>query len=99
MADPNNIQVPINSVISSGSTPVPVIPANAKGGWITNPPGASESLFINPLLPGGVVAGGNNGTDFEILPGVTWLIVPFQNSITYANAVTSGHAFSAIYWV
>lgn len=99
MADIVNINPPTNAVVTTAGVAVPVIPAQAKGGWITNPPGASASLFINPLMAGGIAAGGNNGTDFELQPGATWLIVPLQNSITWANAPDNGHVFSAIFWL
>lgn len=96
--DPVNVQPPLHSVVTTGGTAVAVLPPGLLGGWITNPPSATESLFINPISPGGVTAGGDSGTTFELQPGVTWKAVPGQVTQTYVNAVTNGHAFSAIYW-
>jgi hypothetical protein len=94
-----NIVPPLAAVVTTGGTAVAAIPVGPLGGWITNPPGATESLFINPTRAGGIVAGGESGTTFELLPGQTWTVVPGQTTQTFVNAVTNGHAFSAIYWV
>jgi hypothetical protein len=98
MADPVNIQPGLTNEVSTGGTAVEVIPAHINGGWITNPVEATESLFVNPTKPGSTTAAGNNGTDFELIPGDTWEVIPGQNTPTYVNAVTNGHVFSVIYW-
>ena len=98
-----NPQPGLNSVVPTGGTAVPVVPANPQGGGlITNPVsnadqgiGAAEPLYVCPNGAAGVVA---NGTTFALAPGQTWTVIPGQITQTTVNAATSGHRFSAIWW-
>jgi hypothetical protein len=91
-----------NVAVASSDTPVPVIPANAAGGIITNPLsatdqgiGAAEPLYINPVTDPTLQG---NGTTFALAPGQSWEVIPGQTTVTKANAATAGHKFTAIYW-
>lgn len=90
-------QAGLNTIIAVGSKAVIVFPGAINGGFITNPPEATESLFVDAVTPSGagVTAGGST---FEIEPGASWTAIPGQTTPTTANAVTAGHVFSAMFW-
>ena len=92
-----------NVVITSGGVSVVAIPANPNGGYITNPLsaadqnlGSSEPLYIDPT--GANPTLGAYGSTFALQPGQTWQIIPGQSTTTKANATTSGHRFTAVYY-
>lgn len=68
----------------------------AGGGYITNPFGASESLFVDPVNPAGTSAPGTYGTTSELVPGQTYPIQPGLTGPVTVNAVTSAHAFTVV---
>lgn len=83
------------SQIATGGTPVNVLPANINGGIITNPFTATEYLFVNAVTDAALTA---SGTTFGLAPGQSWTAIPGQTTVTSANAASSAHAISAIYW-
>ena len=92
----------LSIVVATSGSPVPVIPAGASGGLITNPYAAEdqnlvsvEPLYVNAA--GNATLNGNN-TTFALQPGESWNVIPGQTTITTVNAATGGHAFSAIWW-
>ena len=90
------------TVVTTGGTPVTVVPAGPSGGLITNPLLASdqgianaEPLYIN-IISNATLQG--NVTTFALQPGQSWNVIPGQTTSTSANATTNGHAFTAVYW-
>ncbi len=88
-------------IVTGGVSQV-VIPANINGGVITNPAlatdqgiGTAEVLYINPY---GNAATSANNTTFALQPGQSWTVIPGQTTATSANAATTGHKFSVVYW-
>ncbi len=103
MAAPVTPIAGLNTIIITGGTSVVVIPNNPAGGYITNPLTATdqgisiaEALYIDPVGSATMLHG--NGTIFALQPGQTWTIIPGQTTLTYANAGTSGHKFTAVSW-
>lgn len=100
------IKAPLAFEIVTGNTAVQVAPANIGGGVITNPANpadqgidTAEDLIIGPIdAPPSAGPGVGNNKYFTIPPGGSWNMIPGQDTATFANAVTSGHKFSAIYW-
>lgn len=92
------------TVITVGGQSVMVIPPGAYGGYIWNPFSAAdqgipavEPLYINPIGAAPLQAFNSTvaiyqGSDFT---------VPVKRSITgiWVNAATSGHQFTAVYWM
>lgn len=70
----------------------------SNGGFISNPAEATENLFVDPVNTAGVTAPGTGGTTSEIFPGGSYTIPPGVKATVSVNAVTSGHAFTAIAW-
>ena len=90
------------SSVASGGTPVTVAPGGINGGFIANPANASdqglgsaEDLFVSPV---GAASTTGNGSTFRIVPGASWQMITGQTTPTSVNAVSSGHAFSVIYF-
>jgi hypothetical protein len=68
----------------------------ATGAFITNPSGASESLFVDPVNAAQVsITGGTYGTTTELKPGYSYLCKPSSKAVS-VNAATTGHAFIAV---
>lgn len=94
------------SVVTTGGTPVAVVPAAPNGGFITNPSnatdqglGSAEVLYISPVsMTPGAAPGAANGSTFALYPGQTWTIIAGQTTPTYVNSASSGHKFSGVYW-
>lgn len=93
----------VNTFVPTGGTSVIAVPINPSGGYITNPITAAdqgittvEPLFIDPVGTAATLHA--NGTIFALQPGQTWNIISGQTTPTYANATTSGHKFTAVYW-
>lgn len=85
---------------------VTVFPGNIDGGLLQNPLsaanqglGAAEVLLVDPINTPGNGAGDGWGTTFVLQPGEKWIPFPGQNSPTRVNAASSGHQFSAVYYV
>ncbi len=96
-----------HTLITTGGTAVIAIPANPPtGGYITNPLLAAdqnlsvaEVLYIDPTgNPPSSTAGSANGSVVALQPGQTWLVIAQQTTTTYANAASSGHKFTAVYY-
>lgn len=92
-----------STIISAGGQSVVAIPTNPNGGYITNPFTAldqgisvAEPIYVDPV--GSATQLHGNGTIFAIAPGQTWSVIPGQTTLTYVNAATSGHKFTAISW-
>ena len=83
----------VSASIAVGATSQVAVGPNPNGGFITNPAGATESLFVNPVAAALLTAG---GTTFELRPGQSWDIIPGQTTATNVNAVTTGHVFSVV---
>lgn len=90
------------STIAVGGTAVEAVPPNPNGGIITNPLTAAdqgvdpaEPLYLNPISPGTL---SGNGSNFALAPGQSWVIIPGQTTSTWANAATTGHRFSVVFW-
>lgn len=90
-------------VIVAGGTAVQVFPAGIAGGFIFNPSsdtdqGVSiENLYLNPIGTFSTLQA--NTTTFLLVPGQTWVAIPYQNTATWVNAATTGHKFTAVYWL
>lgn len=97
------------STVTTGGTSVQTFPGSIGGGFIQNPldaadqgisPDPAEPLYVDPtgqsLLAG---PGNGNGTVFVLQPGQTWPAIAGQSTATRVNAETSGHKFSAVYWL
>lgn len=86
-----------NTEIVNGGTVVTVFPANSieQVGLITNPAGASESLFVDVVNNADTLSPGAFGTTFEVPAGRTFRAPPSTIAVT-ANAITSGHTFVAV---
>ena len=86
--------VTTSTTIAAGGTSQDVFAVGdiTTGAYVTNPPGATESLFINPT--GGTCGVTASGATFEIQPGGTFTMGPATNKVT-VNAATTGHVFSA----
>lgn len=83
------------SQVTTGGTAVTVFNGGINGGIITNPATATEFLFVNAVTNAATTA---SGTTFGLAPGQSWTAVPGQTTPTTVNAVSSGHAFSAVSW-
>lgn len=83
------------SEVVTGGTAVVAALAAPNGGFIVNPYGASESIFVDPVAVPGLAAG---GTTFEIRPGQNWDLIAGQTTPTYVNAASDGHTFSVVVW-
>lgn len=106
MSDTVTPQAGTVSVVAAGTTPVEAIPANPKGGFITNPATAAdqgnsapdalpENLYVSPV---GLATLEANGTTFSLAPGQSWSVIANQTTATSVNAATSGHKFSVVWW-
>lgn len=92
-----------NTVITTGGTSLLVFPAGCYGGYITNPLFSTdqdlvtaEALFIDPTGECGLAG---YGTTIRLEPGQTWIVpAPKSTLAVWANAATSGHRFTAVYW-
>ena len=91
--------------ITTGGTAVQVVPANANGGYISNPVtnteqgiATAEPIFVNPISsPGSTLAAGNGSTS-TIQPGQTYTLIPGSTLPVYVNAATSNHKFTVVYY-
>lgn len=86
----------LTSTVAVANTPVTAAHGPANGGFITNPPSATESLFVdmvgNPNLTG-------LGTTVELVAGQTFLIPKIAAGVSVkANAATGGHAYTGETW-
>jgi hypothetical protein len=97
-------QAGLNTVILTGGASVIVFPVGVYGGYIQNPVLGTdqglvtpEDLFINPINPAPLQG---LGTTARKQPGGTWT-VPFPKSTlaVWVNAASSGHQFTAVYWL
>jgi hypothetical protein len=84
--------------IVTGGTPVVVFTAGSiiNGGYIVNPNEATESLFVDMINSPGTVAPGTHGTTIELTAGASLPMPAKLTGAVEANAVTSGHSFTAI---
>lgn len=85
-----------SSSVSNGGQPVVVFDAEtigAGGAFIVNPISATEDLFVDPVAPPGLVEGGSTS---RLLPGQSYTLPPLLSGAVYANAASSGHAFTAV---
>lgn len=82
-----------NSVVATGGIAVVAAGPNPNGGFITNPAGASASLFVNPVTDATLTAG---GTNFELRPGQNWDLIPGQTTPTSVNAADDAHVFCIV---
>ena len=94
-------------VIATGGTPVQVFPAGINGGYIVNPYVAAdqgiataEVLYVDPVsATPGSTPGSGNGTASALVPGQSWVVPVYGSTLpVFANATTSGHRFTAVYW-
>lgn len=85
-----------NHAVATGGTAVTVFtnPAHT-GSFITNPNNATESLFVDPVNVPANAAPGANGTTIELVAGQS-ISFPAFTGVVRANAVTNGHAFTAV---
>jgi hypothetical protein len=83
--------------IATGGTAQNAFLGITTGAFITNPTNATESLFVDMVNAAGVVAPGANGTTVELVPGQSQAFPALVTSIS-VNAVTTGHAFTAVQW-
>ena len=96
--------VGLNTVITTGGTSLIVLPAGCYGGFIINPLTdadqdliTAEALFIDPIDECGLAG---YGTTIRLEPGEAWYVpAPKSTLAVWANATTSGHRFTAVYWV
>ena len=89
---------PAAFAIATGSDAVDVWPTGgtpSDGAIIVNPFGASESLFVDIVNAAQTTAPGTNGTTVELLAGGTFTVPPGFSGTVSANAVTTGHTFTA----
>lgn len=97
-------QIGLVTQIAIGETAVLVFPPGIYGGYITNPlitadQGISpvENLYVNPVT---VASLQGYLTTVAIPPGASWFVpIPKSTSGVWVNAATTGHRFTAIYWV
>lgn len=102
MVAPVNPQAGLTAVVSVGGTAVDVVPVGPTGGFILNPYTAedqglsvAEDLYIDPVAAPGL---DGNGTTTALGPGQVWQIIPGQTTITRANATSSGHKFTVVWY-
>lgn len=87
----------VHSIVT-GLTAVTVFTANTivNQAYITNPPSATEPLFVDPVTTAVVSAAGtSNGTSTELAPGQTYATGPLTTAVT-VNATTAAHGFTAV---
>ncbi len=84
------------TAIANGGTAVSVFaPPPTGGGTIVNPFNASESLFVDIVHTAGTTAPGAFGTTVELVPGQAFPVPLNFGGVISANAVTTGHTFTA----
>jgi hypothetical protein len=82
--------------IAAGGTAVAVFnPPPDGGGTIVNPFNASESLFVDIVNTAQTTAPGTQGTTVELVPGQAFSVPANFGGVVSANAITTGHTFSA----
>ena len=83
--------------IVNGGTPVAVFaPAEiVNGAVIKNPSSSGETLYIDLVNPAQTADPGTNGTTMGVAPGATYIVPGKMAGTVSANAITSGHSFSA----
>ena len=89
--------------IVTGGSSVIVVPPGVTGGYITNPSQASDQGLSNsePLIVDPVSAptlAGNN-TSVALQPGETFTVIANSIYPVRANAASSGHKFTVVYWL
>lgn len=92
------------TVISVGGTAEIVIPAGAYGGYIWNPLTSTdqglvspEYLYIDPITSAGL---NGFGSTVALTPGQMFNIPIVKSTLPITvNAATSGHKFTAVYWM
>lgn len=91
---------PAASSVVTGGTAVTVFAAGAitGGGFIANPLNATESLWLDLVNVPGTTAPGASGTTVEIPIGGSFTIPAGLSNAVRINAVTAGHAFTAVSW-
>lgn len=89
-------QPALTTVVTTAGNAEDALPPDIAGGWITNPPDAPGYLYVNPINNATQEA---TGETFALAPGQTWSAIPGQTTATSVNSETSGHEFSAIYWL
>lgn len=84
----------VGTTIAAGGTAQTLFAAGEvkTEGIITNPANATESLFVDPVAAATTTPA---GTTFELQPGQSFTVGPAAGAVT-VNAVTTGHAFSAV---
>jgi hypothetical protein len=86
------------AAIATGGTAVVVFKSGTikNGGYIVNPNAATESLFVDIVNTPGTAAPGTYGTTTELVAGQAFTVPPGLTTSVQANAVTSGHAYTAV---
>ena len=91
-----------NSFITTGGTAVVAVPANASGGYITNPYSAADQniptaewLYVNPVSSAIL---GSYGTTSGLAPGSSFNIIAGTTIATTVNAATSNHRFTVVWY-
>jgi len=94
----------LNLQIAISGTAVPVAPANVSGGYIVNPLsavdqglGSAEPLYVDVV--GACAATQGNGTIVSLAPGQEFDLPPGLANQVWANAVSSGHKFTCVYYL
>jgi hypothetical protein len=92
----------LTSVITTGGDAVIAVPPGPNGGYITNPPDATdqgisevEMLYIDPVEEPGLAA---FGTTSGLAPGQSYALIPGSTNPVYVNAATNGHRFTVIWY-
>jgi hypothetical protein len=85
----------VASEVTTAGAAVVAVNANPNGGFITNPPDATEYLYVDPVGTATTSAG---GTTFGLAPGQSWSIIPGQTTPTSVNAPDNAHPFSVVSW-
>lgn len=95
----------VSQVGVGGTSVIAVIavPAGMGGGFVTNPYTAldqglsqAEPLYID--ITGAPATTSGNSTTFALQPGQTFNMVAGQVTGVSANAASTGHKFSVIWW-
>lgn len=87
------------SIVTGGTAQTAFTAASiVNGGIITNPWGATESLFVDPVNAAQVTAPGTNGTTTELKAGQSFTLPGGLTNAVSVNANTAAHAFTSWKW-
>lgn len=86
--------------VAVGGTAVAAFAAGtiAHGAYVTNPPDATEDLFLDMVNSPLLASPGASGTTTRLAPGQSWTAPGPLTTAVMVNAATSGHAFTAVKW-